>query len=393
MQRSSASIPPFEQTVAELGRSPIFQLSLASKELFHSNFLAWLCEQYPTLLGPFFSTYLPSPPASIHALEVKREQKNIDLTITFRPGGETLIVENKVKSLPELPQLAKYASHIKSNASVGCLLLSLVRPSFLPAEAAAIAAGDGVSWHYLRYCEFAERLRRNILPEVARTSAYHGALLGDYIGFVTRLDALQAAFALNWDDSHGNFFEAEEKLKRVRTIRLHDLFDKLRYAQLAEQVAKTLKDDGFMVTFDAFPIGEQDEVALSAGMTRSVGLFDAKYLVTNIKEEPVYLGVQVQGKHFRLNVEMRRGLQVQRIAEALLRPTSGQKVWFDFNHVPSSLGEYPPDGFNKYGNVFFYRSKKLGSISPPHLVDAIVSYIRLVRTKRAKLREQIESAG
>jgi hypothetical protein len=37
----------FRNHVQRLKKSPLFNLSLASKELFHSNFLAWLCEAYP----------------------------------------------------------------------------------------------------------------------------------------------------------------------------------------------------------------------------------------------------------------------------------------------------------------------------------------------------------
>lgn len=34
--------------VEKLNNNPIFQLSLSSKELFHSNFLAWLAEDKNT---------------------------------------------------------------------------------------------------------------------------------------------------------------------------------------------------------------------------------------------------------------------------------------------------------------------------------------------------------
>ncbi len=38
-----------EKFVETLNNNPIFQLSLSSKELFHSNFLAWLAERQYTL--------------------------------------------------------------------------------------------------------------------------------------------------------------------------------------------------------------------------------------------------------------------------------------------------------------------------------------------------------
>ena len=46
--------------VEKLNNNPIFQLSLSSKELFHSNFLAWLAEDKNTqaLFKKILSTWL-----------------------------------------------------------------------------------------------------------------------------------------------------------------------------------------------------------------------------------------------------------------------------------------------------------------------------------------------
>jgi hypothetical protein len=46
-----------------LKKSPLFNLSLSSKELFHSNFLAWLCENYPNYMGEIISGYLKIKPS------------------------------------------------------------------------------------------------------------------------------------------------------------------------------------------------------------------------------------------------------------------------------------------------------------------------------------------
>ena len=48
-----------EKFVETLNNNPIFQLSLSSKELFHSNFLAWLAEDDNTrcVFNRFFSNF------------------------------------------------------------------------------------------------------------------------------------------------------------------------------------------------------------------------------------------------------------------------------------------------------------------------------------------------
>ena len=51
-----------DQIIDGLKQSPLFQLSLASKELFHSNFLAWLCVTYPDHAGRLFAAFLNYTP-------------------------------------------------------------------------------------------------------------------------------------------------------------------------------------------------------------------------------------------------------------------------------------------------------------------------------------------
>ena len=54
----------FKNHVQRLKKCPLFNLSLASKELFHSNFLAWLCEAYPNQVGRLFARFTKIPCAS-----------------------------------------------------------------------------------------------------------------------------------------------------------------------------------------------------------------------------------------------------------------------------------------------------------------------------------------
>ena len=65
----------FMNHVTSLKGSPLFNLSLASKELFHSNFLAWLCEAYPDFMGPLFARYTKAPCKFCESLVVEREAK------------------------------------------------------------------------------------------------------------------------------------------------------------------------------------------------------------------------------------------------------------------------------------------------------------------------------
>lgn len=134
-------------TYMELQKSPMFQLSLASKELFHSNFLAWIGswdygeEKKRGKNHPF--RQLMQELGASHALDdswgtqwyVAREYRNFDLCVLSRMPDEfqeekdqendeeegnnpkndvrvLLVLENKVKSIPNIEQLQEYQEKV-----------------------------------------------------------------------------------------------------------------------------------------------------------------------------------------------------------------------------------------------------------------------------------------
>lgn len=379
--------------LSKLTCSPLFQLSLGSKELFHSNFLAWLCESYPDQTAKIFSRFLPQQPTALTPLKADREKKNVDLLISF-PDGMQLVVENKVKSIPREQQLREYAAAVKDKTVTGFLLLSLTRPGFLSEGETAITLCDGVKWHHLSYRGLAQLLGP-IARAVSDRNTYHGSLLNDYIDFISLLDDLLALVAIDWDSQDTDFYAMQNDRRLIKNCRLHDLVDKLRFSELAWRTKGELEKQGFAnVVMGPLPDGEPGQIAIFSGMTRGVGLFDLKYLVTKCGEEPVMLGVQVQGQDIRLVVEMRPGQKQSReIAESLLKPPHGvARIWFNFDSVPGDSEEFPKNGnLNQYSGVFWYRSKRLGRISPAKLIDTIIQYARLIRDQEPVLREQIQN--
>lgn len=389
---TSTSTIPLDPILRALKDSPLFQLSLASKELFHSNFLAWLCETYPNAAGHLFARFFKQPPLTYEHLKVDRERNKIDLWLEYS-GGEALIIENKVKSLPTLAQLQEYTAKIQNKAQTSFLLLSLTRPTFLPLHETTIPISDGVVWHSLTYRELASKLR-DLLPDITAVNSYHGQLLRDYTDFITQLDALQARFIINWDDDNSNFFGGQQDIQRLRSIRLHDVIDKMRYAQMAQQITAVLRTDGFRTDNQNFWRGQVGQVFVDHGMTRGTGLFDFKYCLMNKDRfgTPVILGIQIQGADFRLVVEVGDRIRAPKIAAALRQPKDGNQVWFNFGLLPSGSEERPKKhAFNQYSGQFLYRWKRIESIAPQHLVDIIVAYAHLIRANETILCQQIEA--
>lgn len=118
---------------AELKKSPMFNLSLSSKELFHSNMLAWIAEDEDTkdLFVEILKLFgLKKKDAEDIAKKIRkdeymvlREYKNFDLCICekvdapntvkgYKEGQILLVLENKFKSIPYKAQLLKYQGEV-----------------------------------------------------------------------------------------------------------------------------------------------------------------------------------------------------------------------------------------------------------------------------------------
>ena len=74
----------YEEKISELKASPIFNLSLSSKELFHSNFIAWVSENYPLEFGSLINEKFNLNLENDKIKATKREVKSLDLIIEFQ---------------------------------------------------------------------------------------------------------------------------------------------------------------------------------------------------------------------------------------------------------------------------------------------------------------------
>ena len=118
-----------------LRNSPMFQLSLSSKELFHSNLLAWLAEDpdTSTLFVEVLKLFRLKEERAKELADgirngtymVLREYKNFDFCICeklknwkedseeeYVPGRVVLVLENKFKSIPYEKQLKEYLEKV-----------------------------------------------------------------------------------------------------------------------------------------------------------------------------------------------------------------------------------------------------------------------------------------
>lgn len=308
--------------VRELESNPILAMSLGSRELFHSNLLAWFISSYePVARG----LGLPGEVC------VLREKEHTDLLIKH-DDQRLMIIENKVFALPDTSQLARLGDPPRSSAAE-LVLLSLTPPGW-PDGSWTSPAGN--RWTWLSYAQLSAKLRP-ALPAVAAADAYAGATLERWLDHLAHLDGLARMAGRPSQDDPVMLPEAQRAA--LRDARLDAPVQKMRYQQVAAGLAAR-------------------GVSATAGFTRGLGL------VQKFTEDPdgQRWGWQLQGDQFRLTIIVPEGHpghgRDQESRAAREEEAARHPGYFDFSAVPvsgtatvSRYCHYAPDSVYRYVRV------------------------------------------
>ncbi len=376
-----------------LKKSPLFNFSLSSKELFHSDFLDWLCKNYPTEVMPIFLTCVAKHPDLTAEWKVEREKGHQDLKFSFHDGS-VLVVENKVKSIPNEEQLQRYCRKFGGKPLHSFLLLSLVKPPFVASIEGIIDVGDDCRWAFLDYEDLARELKL-ILPIIDKRDLYHGKLLFDYIEFIRCLSEIAKASAL-MPESSDNFFAYHELMPNLKELRIHDLVYKNIFSEMAQFTAARLKKSGYNVKRAwkrENSNAENGEVYVDAGFSNGTGMFSVFYVVIGSKEVggPCILFIQLQDKMFRLFLNVKGKKRCTHIAKIL----ADRNLWFNFDKLPTSSiikrkrKEMP---FNRFGASDMYRYKLIDDMSPEQLAEITIEYVDQVKRNASTIRKIVRKA-
>jgi hypothetical protein len=355
--------------IEDLKLSPLFNLSLGSKELFHSNFIHWLANTYPAEVGIIFSRYLQNTPKA-ELLKVKsfREKENIDLRLVFA-DGQVLIIENKVKSIPYIEQLEQYGVEQTRDKKTGSkksfMLLSLSRPSFAPEDKFVVS---GIAWHFLDYEGFA-KLLGNFLSRI--TNPYHISILQDYIEFAVRLQDVSRLADINFSTDKFDF-NAGEIFSELKEIRLIDFYLKKKYALIAGELYRRVEEKfpgqvrrGSWTTERHEPHAMAGSIFITSDMTRGQGLVELMYTV----KSGLAIGVQIQGDEYRKFVINKEH------GKDIAKKLRSEKSWFDFSHIAHDE-EYPKRAgkeFKSYNDEFYYRAVRLpNNLTVGQVIDLVM---------------------
>jgi hypothetical protein len=322
-----------------LKKSPLFNLSLSSKELFHSNFIAWIVDMYPEAFGKILCEKLEILNTNSKLkTPVSREKLNIDLILEFE--NFKIIIENKVKSIPNKEQLIDYKENKKFVQDDKFVLLTLIPPSFDVKE---------IGWSILTYKELANSIQK-LTSEIE--DGYHISILKDYIAFIEALSDLTAPLnelPINYDFNLYNQFHQ---------VRLHDLYTKFVFSGLKEKIYESLKSklgaDNVFVDkkYNGRDFSNLNKAFINFAYVRGKGVINIDYS----NHEGITYGIMLDGYkylHYIWAIESKEDLKKSNANEF-----REKEEWFTFE----SRGESYPKvttNFNKFDKSMIYRSVKI----------------------------------
>lgn len=265
-----------ENCVESLKKSPLYNLSMANKELFHSNFLAWFGNKYKDLFKELIKQLIGSWPADIQDFNILREYKHFDICIKDS-SGPRILIENKVKSVPTIEQLDRYREEVKNDS---CIYILLTMTTSL--QNLKTAKG----WEIITYKDLSAKLSNFKLAD-----PYHLQLLKDYCKYVDNLQQIIEAF-----DSEEYYFSNEKDTKIKKDLRIHDICGKRKAQALYQKLLNKCQEHKLSVVSEYKNLSDKN-ILVEWGYT------DLPILEVRFKTQDDSIIIQIQDNQYRHAVE------------------------------------------------------------------------------------------
>lgn len=389
----------YKDMADDLKKSLLFQMSLGSKELFHSNVWAWLIEQDPAFIKVFFPDF---DDQRYEYRGVARECWHRDVIIWLEDCDNKkryyYVIENKIKSLQDEEQLKRYTEDKDGNTLLGGVftgIINALKTNELSLPKKETETGEEVPWKFVDYGTIAKRIREQARRS-ARVTALHFLQIDEYCQIIESINGM-IKYELDirkdqFDYSSLPYKNGENpKVEYLEDLRIKDVYTKLKGADILRALEASLKD-----SVSAAPQGYRLEINQSFHNGKVT--LDIRY--TNReegREEKDYLtiGIQLEEYQFRLMVE-RNGTHTK---EELFREFSNG--WFDANfdetakqcalfkndssengtgYDTSMKQKYDSYGGNGHGSVFVYQYFNITQGCACNVVfDEIKKYLQKAR--------------
>lgn len=249
--------------------SPVYAMSLGSKELFHSNFWAWLIESDYVFATVFFPNIDTSS-----IIAVGREDKNKDITI-YMKNNSCYVIENKIKSIPTNNQLNNYRENT-TNFEKG--VLTGIKET--------LNIDDKNYWSFLSYKDISNRIRKIQSSSSNVIIIKNSKLIVEYcdiLDFLTDVVIERLEQTSNLLDFNSGY---------LNKIRFDDVYKKFK---ADDYIKKYLRNSQELL--DIVPNGF--ELKTEPYFSDKNAIIDIRFVI----KDKMVIGVQIQGNQFRLVAE------------------------------------------------------------------------------------------
>jgi hypothetical protein len=352
-----------------LEKEPLFHMSLGSKELFHSNFLAWFANRFPEQAAAVFRPWTV-PIVAAQAGRSKREAVHLDL-ILHLPNLAPIAVENKVFSVPSEEQLdhlaeGPLAKLEAKGTSYTRILLSLMSPGWSVYK----------NWRLLSYRELGEALRLQV-ASIRAADTFAGDLVEHYIVLISKLVELVDLLGTPRSDEPLLLNSRVETY--LRRARVSAGVQKARASCMARELRKAIAEMGW---FDI-----QVKYGFTKGSSLLQGFCHQEVGASNWVGDA--LGWQLQGAQFRLAVitGVLRGQEHRQEREAYV--ADRYSGWFDFAPLVAIAGTTGMIRasemrgsrwiFQGYKPDFVYRYRIAAELTPTQIIELGLLYLGRAR--------------
>ncbi|MGQ4480194.1 PD-(D/E)XK nuclease family protein [Streptomyces sp. SAS_276] len=354
--------------VESLTGDVVFAMSRGSKELFHSDTLAWYVERHPVLGEALLDAWqIPESGHGLGRVRVRREWRNLDLVVEY-PGRSPLVMENKVFSLPDTDQLDSYADGKLHGLDRPVLvLLSLLDPGW-PGRTWTTPAGT--AWHWRGYDELAATLRP-CLPELRGADRFGADVFERWLGLIGTLVDLSAEVGTPADSEP--LLLPAEAAAILRPARLDATVQKMRCLHATNRIRAELAGEI-----------EREGILVRTAMSRGQGIVE----MFTACPGPGF-GWQIQEGQFRLvyltgaGPGHGKGEERRAVREGQARAYGD---YFRFDRARDLLGDTGPERpgvaphqpltFNGFAPDFVYRSIPAPDLTIAQVVGLGVTFAR-----------------
>ena len=405
-----------EEIINKLKQSPVYNMSLNNKELFHSNFWWWLMDNYPEFIPVFF-------PIGENILKDKkknidywllREYKYTDLALKIKKNDDSkkfdvYVIENKLKSLANEEQLKRYSENIEyrldknqqkqpteENFKQG-ILISFITPSFFE-QNQSVKYIYGKIWKYISYDkiidELKNQLKTNLKNKKNRKEHYRYTIILDYILMLKNIfDFLKQEFDDSFNKSCIKSNDNTSYNPNIGKLQKQN-DDNTKYNDnTLEFLAKVIQMNAFWEYFDLNSDEEckgWEKEKIKIADKGKMPFITFKKLI----DSKHYIGIQIENNQYRYFISRKDMNKVKKedIKSSINIIYKDNKKWLDYGKEPSKQCKNICCSFNanpqKESGFFVYKHKTI--INEENKNQKNENYIIYIKTFK-DLKRQIIS--